>query len=234
MTLPPRTRPEDCLSDYRLDALRLGALATDARAAAETHLRECTRCGARLAELEADAATFATPKVRARAWMGVVATLALAACVVLWVRRAPPVEVAEGVRLKGGAHVELFVEHHGRVRRAGLDETVEPGDKLQFAAVSREPAYVAVVSIDGAGAHNVYYAGAQQVEPASQGEATPLPVSIVLDGVLGPERIWAFVCRTPQREGDLRERLARDGAAIATPPDCTRSELRITKIAGER
>ncbi|NOU26501.1 MAG: hypothetical protein HOO96_01230 [Polyangiaceae bacterium] len=233
------------MSDYRLDAFRSTSLPAEERTRVQEHLGGCARCRGRLAELEAEALEFAeqptVPKadvhpiakrpMRRRVWAGAAAALALAAGLFLFVRSRRPPEEDGGVRLKGNAHIELFVEHRGRVRRSSMAETVEPGDKLQFAVATREPAYVAVLSIDGAGTASVYFAASSPLGPTINGEDEPLPVSIVLDDVLGAEHVWGFVCKERQPEADLLARLKKEGAAIATPPDCSRTEFLVTKVA---
>src|SRR5690349_3293687 len=89
----PRRKGVQCPSDYRLDQLVAGSLAATDAAPAREHIAGCPSCAARLAEFEAQKASFpswAPPllpsvPVRSRAWarpallsaLGAVAVVAL-------------------------------------------------------------------------------------------------------------------------------------------------------------
>jgi len=154
---------------------------------------------------------------------------AVAAAAFLWVPTG--ITGDDGIRTKGSAHVGFFVEHAGRVRRGFPGEKVEPGDKLQLVVATHEAAHVAVVSIDGAQKPNVYYASNRRVGPTIGEAEEPLPVSILLDDVLGNELLWGLVCKRAQDEAELLRILRRDGARFSHPEDCVQTAWTITKVA---
>jgi hypothetical protein len=105
------------------------------------------------------------------------------------------------VRAKGSARSALFVKDARGVR--GLFEdgdvgtaTVFVGDTLQVAVTSTAEAFVAVLSLDPAGARSTYVASANgELLRVSPGRNVPLPQATILDDVVGQETVAVFVCR---------------------------------------
>ncbi len=246
-------RSEGCLSDYALDALRLGELSAAETSAHEAHLAGCDVCSKRLEAFRAEAASFdvllertkresATRDVvvpvrknaALRALYAGGGLLALAAGVALFFRARVVETTVDGpdeVRLKGkGAQVVLFIEENGRVRHGYSGDTVHPQDKLQFAVATKKKTYVAVVSIDGAREKNVYYAGNDAVEPNGSPEV-PLSSSILLDKVLGEETLWGITCAAAQSEEGLRKRLSPAERTFALPDGCKETKWVLSKVA---
>ena len=107
---PRRTRSDDCLSDLRLDRLRVGELEGEALDEARAHLRGCSPCRERLEALTADAEAFAaeappipalrlgrTARRRRTSVLAGLGTLAAAAALVLVIRREGPSDTGEGI-----------------------------------------------------------------------------------------------------------------------------------------
>lgn len=227
-----RARNEGCLSDLRLDAIVIGEATREEREEANEHLAGCTVCSARLASFERDARSFSVPfparKVVPfkRAWVGISA-LALAAALFLFLRTQ---QEQDATRLKGTpAGMGFFIEHDGQVRRGLPGEQVEPGDKLQFVVATRTAAYVAVISVDGAGTANVYYTSNAPVAPTTGNVETPLPSSVLLDDVLGKESLWGLVCDAPQAEAALKKLLAEHNERFKAPAGCSETRWTIAK-----
>lgn len=166
--------------------------------------------------------------------------LVAAALVLLWIAVRPaersgapgpaglPGE-APYLGVKGDADpVRLYLGRAGAVRSIDDGAEVMPGDALRFSVTAPTGAaaaarYALVVSIDGAGAISVYapFGGARSERLpdeaiAGAGAAIELSGSVVLDGTLGDERLWALVSDAPIEVAAVRpllERLATAGPA---------------------
>lgn len=249
-----RTRAgDDCLSDLQLDALELGALEASRAEQARRHLAECGRCSARQRELGAE--TRASAEVLAsqprrvgaaprgsktaqrrsspRAWAGgVAAALAAAAALLLVVGRLSPPTGEDGVRSKGTSRVGFFVRHAGVVRRGSERERVVPGDALRFVVTSSVPSYVAVLSRDGAGQASIYHPSGVRAARVEPGVERPLDASVVLDDVLGEERLFALACSAPVELEPLLEALRSSAADPSWPAQCSIERFVLVKEAG--
>jgi hypothetical protein len=237
-----RTRSGDeCLSDLQLDALALGALNDAQTRQAEGHLSSCSRCSDRRDAL--GAATRLSAEVLARspsrgraaettrqdvrrasrgAWMGgVLAAVAAAAALLLVIENAPLVSSRDAVRSKGAGRVGFFVRHAGVVRRGNDRERVSPGDALRFVVTSSVPSYVAVLSRDGKGHVSVYHPSGPRAARTEPGVERPLDASVVLDDVLGEERVYALACSTPVEVASISADLRRADTEPAWPPECS-------------
>lgn len=240
----PMTTPRSpaCLSELALLQLDADELPAARRTPADAHVATCARCAAALAEIRADRVAVAgttplwlrapAPRRRAR-WLVVPAVMAAAAglFVVLRPAPAPTPPVDDGVRTKGGALVlEVFVNHAGAVRRAGVDEPVVAGDRLRFAlrhaTPAPQPMHAVVLSRDGAGQVTLFAEGAIALGPV----AAPLPGAIALDATPGVERLLALACPTPPDVAALRQALAARGE-VPTPAGCLRAEAALRKVA---
>jgi hypothetical protein len=237
-----RTRSDDeCLSDLELDALALGALDAARVEPAQSHLSSCSRCSARRLELDAATRSSAEALERSpvgwrsalmtgraarrptrRAWLGgAVAATAAAAAVLLLLVRSPLLPSGDTVRTKGTSRVGFFVRHAGAVRRGSERERVSPGDALRFVVTSSVPSYVAVLSRDGAGQVSVYHPSGPRATRVEPGVERPLDASVVLDDVLGEERLYALACSVPIEVASLRDGLRRTDTEPAWPVECS-------------
>jgi hypothetical protein len=237
-----RTRSGDeCLSDLQLDALALGALDDAQAEQAERHLSSCSRCSER--RLELGDATRSSAEVLARspsrrssavmsgqaarrptrrAWLGgAVAATAAAAAVLLLIVQSPLLSSGDTVRTKGTSRVGFFVRHAGVVRRGGERERVSPGDALRFVVTSSVPSYVAVLSRDGAGQVSVYHPRGPRAARVEAGVERPLDASVVLDDVLGEERLYALACSVPIEVAAVSDGLRRTNTEPAWPVECS-------------
>jgi hypothetical protein len=241
-----RTRSgEDCLSDLQLDALALGALDAAQARQAESHLSSCIRCSERrqgLAEAthvsaEALARSPSLPgspptakaarRSTRRVWVGGAMAAAAAAALLLLVGRLPLLSdgelLSDGdvVRTKGTGSVGFFVRHAGVVRRGNERERVSPGDALRFVVTSTVPRFVAVLSRDGAGQVSVYHPSGPRAARVEPGVERPLDTSVVLDDVLGEERLYALTCSEPVELAAIREGLRQTSTEPAWPVQCS-------------
>ena len=168
-----------------------------------------------------------------RVWLGgaLAAAAAAAAALLLVIGRpllsdgplpsdGPVPSDGEVVRTKGTSRVGFFVRHAGVVRRGSERERVSPEDALRFVVTSRVPCYVAVLSRDGAGQVSVYHPSGPRAARVEAGVERPLDTSVVLDGVLGEERLYALTCSEPIELAALRDGL-RAGTEPAWPAQCS-------------
>ena len=241
-----RTRSgEECLSDLQLDALALGALDAAQARQAESHLASCTRCSDRRQGLDeatrgsaealarspgrvAPTAGKAARRSAQRVWLGgAVGALAAAAALLLLIGRSPLLSdgtllsSGDQVRTKGTSSVGFFVRHAGVVRRGNERERVSPGDALRFVVTSSVPRYVAVLSRDGAGQVSVYHPSGPRAARVEPGVERPLDTSVVLDGVLGEERLYALTCSEPIELAAVSDGLRQTNGEPAWPAECS-------------
>ncbi len=99
--------------------------------------------------------------------------------------------------LKGGPVLGFYVQHGDQVRRGTDGETVAAHDAIRFSYTAAEPVHLGIFSIDGAGAVSRYYPAGDRTRAEPAGADMLLPISTRLDGVLGPERIFALFCAAP-------------------------------------
>lgn len=241
----------ECLSDFRVDALLLGGLSADALDVAKAHVATCARCEARTRTLRETYAAEALPALPAlsalsarsevapnptsnvvslRRWVGgVTSALALAACVLLLLRSDRAQDTTDTVRMKGGDKVAFFVEHKGKLRAGYANERVEPGDKLQFAYSARQPVHVVVLSLDGARKVSLYVDDAGELPATTGNDVRTLATSVLLDDVLGSERIWGLVCKERQDGSTLQRQLDHEKERFTPPVDCITTEWTLLK-----
>jgi len=217
------------VSDFAFDRLITREL--DGSAEGEqhrAHLAACATCAARYAKLVRDAAAFrrraplsapataARPLRRsarspARRFRYAIGTLvAAAAALILFVRAGDDPDVR---RMKGGLQLEVLVKHReGAVEQLLSGGTARPGEALRFRLSTPRAGFVALVSIDGAGAVSSYLPAAPRLSPIAAASGQLLDGSIELDGTLGKERLIALVC---ERSLPTAEVLERARAALA-------------------
>lgn len=206
-------RTPACLSRLACDQL-LNREHPDA-AAAEAHVAACVRCTARLADHRRERAAFVIP--RARGHWYVVALAAAVFAVVAWPR-------GEVTRTKGGPVLGFYRKHGEVITRGANGERVAPGDVLDFTVASPVPAFVAVISVDGARQITAYYPAGPLAVAVSAGEQL-LPLAVRLDDVRGREQLHGLFCTWPAPVAALIDAIAR-GAA---PAGCTDDTLAIEK-----
>jgi hypothetical protein len=222
-------RPEGCLSDLALDRRLAHELDAREEEAALAHIADCARCGDRFAELARQRDAFATdapPLVvsRNRSWLAIGAAFAAAAILLFFVVFRGP---SDDTRTKGPeANIGFFVNHAGAVRRGGPEERVAPGDGLRFVVTTREPRYLALLSIDGARHASVYYPSSPEAALVGDG---PLPESTTLDDTLGDETIHALFCPRAFAVEPLRRALEAAPGVLPALDGCTLDSLHLRK-----
>jgi hypothetical protein len=153
--------------------------------------------------------------------------IAAAAALLLFIRSED-----SGVRLKGGgSSLGFFVKHEDAVRPGGSDEPVEPGDVLRFVATTREPRYLAVLSIDAKGLASVYYPEGPSAVRVETGKNVALPLSTVLDETLGRETIYGVFCLTTFETEPVRRSLEAAPTHVTAPRGCEVDVLHVRKEA---
>lgn len=237
-------RSEACLSDLRFDEWHAGELEPDAEKLASEHVAGCERCRRRQALLDAERARFLELSVQApvpkpitaprgrglkiRTFAG--AALSAAALVALFVAFSPGTR-EEGDRVKGAQRLGFFVRRGADTVEGMPGQRVLPGDQLRFVVTTREVAYVAVLSRDGAGKASVYFPIAGSSAPKLDAALTrPLEGAIELDATLGQERIWGVFCRESFELEPLRRAL-EEQAELRAPAGCAVDELALTKVS---
>jgi hypothetical protein len=236
----PRDRPESCLSDFALDRRLAGEFAPAEEASALEHVATCRRCERRWAELRAGRDAFAAEapplslgavpaRGGGRAWRVVAGGCVAAAAVVALVLRGHPDDA--GTRAKGGssARFGFFVRHAGTVREGRSGERVQPGDALRFVYRGRDPRYIAVLSVDGAGRASTYFPDSPVAPREEPGVA--LPASTVLDDTLGEERLYGVSCPDPFDVEMLRKALEAAPRQSPAPKGCDVDAIVVRKEA---
>jgi hypothetical protein len=220
-----------CLSRLGCDRLLNGELPDEL--AARAHIASCRECEARLAEHVGEREAFAVPLPRAAvarlrrpatplAPMTMIAALA-AVVVGVFVLRPRPDAVT---REKGRPTIGFYVAHGGAVRSGAAGEIVAPGDSIEFTASTERAGWLAIVSIDAAKKTSVYYPDALAAAPIAPGRDQVLPLSVILDEVVGREWIYGVFCDEPFGV-DRAKSIAIDGAPL--PAGCIVDSLNIEK-----
>lgn len=257
-----RHRSEGCASDLALDQLLLGELADDRRSELEQHLEECAHCRERLEVIKADRALFEqsapafSPMVESspaqvaanddaegatvipllRRLAPVVGALAAAAALLLLVPKTPETGGPD-VLAKGKSFLSFFVKHDGTVSAGARGQKVVPDDQLRFVVATAKDAYVAVLSVDGAGTLSVYYPEGGEHAASVKGAIEPvaLPSATVLDDVLGKERIVGVLCDRATPLSELRAAVQSankaGGKELALPAGCRADAFTLEKVA---
>lgn len=217
-------RPEGCPSDFAFDWQLLGELEGEEKRALESHFAECERCTKRFAALtrEADAWKKSAPprrlpRARAQGWPWVAGAIALAACLVLFVRTKGP--GSQGyVGTKGTPAVELLLHRQGETRIWDGHAPLRPGDALalRVACESLDHLIVAAPATEapspskrlaGFGTRKVWQRLSDGTCP-SQGE--PLPFTLVVDDEPGDERLAVVLSQEEMDDVALQRAIASD------------------------
>jgi hypothetical protein len=222
-----------CLSAFRLDRFRLGELQPAEVAEVKAHLEGCQRCRDAetvLASAEAEFRTSGAPLRRRtsarRLLAGGLGVAALAAVCLL------ALLPTSGLRTKGPPlSLGMFVQHGQGVRRALPGERVSPGDAVRFVYSSREPGFLAILSVDGAGVASVYFPEGAETAAVPAATEAALPLATQLDGVLGEETVVALFCQRSRALEPVREALQASGPALPAVPGCTLASFHFTKRA---
>jgi hypothetical protein len=245
--------PQEHLSDLRLDRLVTDELQGEELAAARAHLEACGDCRAREKELRDDRAAFERSHLaddarvprfdgeqsnvvslaayrRGRVTQALALVGTVAAAVLVLVVLPGEDDVTPPARTKGSASLSFFVKDAAGVRPGASGETVHPGDQLRFVITSKQAGYAAVLSLDGAGTISVYVADGDQLLAVPAGKHS-VPRATELDDVLGPERLYGFLCSAESRVEDLRAAVAARAEDPAPPPGCVVDVLTIEKTA---
>lgn len=209
----PRPIPDALLERYVAGALTGDALARVERAVAESPSER-----ARVDALRADSAAFLIshppgplasrleqPKRRWMFWLPL-AAVATAALGVFVLRDAPEDEST----VKGSIVFSAFRQReNAAAEELTSGAVVKPGDRIRFSVRTPTDGFVAVLSRDGAGHASVYYPfSASQAAPHGTKD-TLLPGAIMLDEVLGAERVWALFSAGAFELGPLLQQLER-------------------------
>lgn len=234
---------EACLSDLLLDRLLAEEpLRPDERARAEAHLGSCAACAQRKEELFREYRAFELapprpPRRRRPLPRGLRLGLAAAAAAALALVIALPSSEPPGYRTKGAASLVVIARtQDGAIDQVLPGDALAPGDDIRFEVRTSEPAVLAILGIDAAGAVTPY------VEELALEAGGPqlMPGAIRLDDTLGPERIVALFCEQPLGRAKLLElgaqALARAGGDPASElrleaPGCVQTSLLIWKRA---
>jgi hypothetical protein len=216
-----------CLSHLQCDQLLNGELPD--RHDLHDHAATCARCAARLAAHRQERAAFdvARPVLRRRRsrWPAVGAAAAAAAVVAVWLVAARE-PAAPATRAKGKPAIGFYVKHGDAVRLGGADEILYPRDAINFTASTEAPAFLAIISVDGAGQVSVYYPDRPTAAPVAVGRDQLLPRSVVLDDVVGRERLVAVFCAQSIAVAALAQAV---GNAAALPDGCVADTVMVDK-----
>ncbi len=156
-------------------------------------------------------------RVSLLAWLA--GPLAVAAAALLYLAWPAPPPASPTVAVKGAADSapHILLRRHGEVTILDDGATLHPGDAIAFSVPPGLARYALVISIDGAQRISVYSPFAGEVSaPIPRGSgaaAVSLEPAIVLDGALGPERLWLLLSDRPVPVASVRPALERLAAA---------------------
>jgi hypothetical protein len=239
------TVADGCISDLTIDAWRAGELDAERTGALEQHLALCEGCRRRQESIAGQASRFwaqapelrlparaASGKAMRRRWLAPSAlTFSALAAIVVWLRLPTGSrEDPEESRRKGSSHIAFHVQHEGSVKPGKDGQRVFPGDRLRFSISTGKPAHVAILSLDGAGVASIYFPQGKTSRGFGMVSGQPLDSSVLLDGTLGPERLWALFCDSPFDLEPLRAQLERQGE-MTLPAGCSVDQHTIVKQA---
>jgi hypothetical protein len=253
-------------SDFAFDRLMTGELADDQKGAMQAHIAGCPLCTERHGQLARGAEEFATlraarpfvgERIRARAtrrWPSLfwsprartfagagVAVTAVAAALLLISSR--PDADTDYRTTKGAALVlDVFVKRKGGdIESLLAGSRLAPGDLLRFRVQAATDGFFGLISADSAGNVMSYLPDdTRTLLPLKAAVPRLIDGGIELDGVLGHERLVAFLCRERLGTGHLvaavRTALAAGGGdplrmqMTAVPGGCTSTTLWFEKL----
>jgi hypothetical protein len=215
-------RSPECLSRLHCDQLLNGEL--EHRDDLKRHQASCQRCTALLATHRRERAAFAVPRARApRRWT--IGLAAVAAAFGVWLLASRDRHDDANARSKGKPALSFYVKHGEVVREGGPGEVVRPNEAINFTVSTDEPAFLAIISVDGAGKVSAYYPAGPTAAAIPAGRDQVLPRSVLLDDTLGLERVVAVFCQRPTLVAELAAAVARD----AIPSGCVSDALTLEK-----
>jgi hypothetical protein len=215
-------RSAGCLSRLHCDQLLNGEL--EDRDDLKRHHASCQRCTALLAAHRRERAAFAVPRARARRpWT--IGFAAVAAAFGLWLIASRDRYDDAETRNKGKPALSFYVKHGEVVREGGPGELVCPNDAINFTVSTDQPAFLAIISVDGAGKVSAYYPDGPASAAIPAGRDQVLPSSVLLDDTLGLERVVGVFCDRPLLVAELAAAVARD----AIPSGCVTDPLTLEK-----
>ncbi|HVE87287.1 MAG TPA: hypothetical protein VND93_30735 [Myxococcales bacterium] len=254
MSTPMPPRLPECPKDLDLERALAGEAAFTPLL---THAASCPSCTQRLAWMREAGEHFARrvlPATREavlqaihrppwwrRAWPVLVAAPAAVAAVLALVLFTPPRDPGyvgiKGLAAGGPAPLPLqvFVDRSGKAQELRPGDRVHPGDGLRF-VVDAPDREVVLLSIDAQGQVSRLVPGGTAHVP----QTGIIPGGSVLDGVLGPERIFAVELQpgmdVPAVEAALREAMRRGGEQAvrdtgALPLRAPQGTLLLEKVA---
>jgi hypothetical protein len=210
-------------SELELHRLVLGDLSPLRATPLEAHTAGCVTCGRALADLRAAHASFdrqvqprtapallarsriSWPRLRRPLWLIPIPAVALVLLGVGLQNTGRGRWDGPAVRAKGPVHegqpaLELFVRRGEQVFGVVSGGELKPGDAVRFVVHHRAPlAHLLIVGVGAGGRVTVYH-------PFGDTASAPLPPgpgrielagSVVLDGSVGPERLFALFGRRP-------------------------------------
>ncbi len=248
MTIREQHIPDDCLSDFVLDALRIGALDPSRGPEVRRHLLSCRRCRARQQQLDADAEASELPPLpasplpfRRRLRTITLYTAAVAALIVFVVigvetqpeliEKSPDTGDYVSTRVKGTARLLFHVRRDERVFEGGPGEVLYPGDTVRFAYSWSQGGTIAVLSRDGAGVLSVYFPATDAMHEITAGHAISLPGAVLLDDTTGAEIFYGVFCTRRVPVERLRQAVAQHPQDPRPPSGCTIDQIRVRKEA---
>jgi len=200
-------------------------------AATADHVKGCAQCQAHLEKCEQPLSVPAWARDLSRPrrfrWLGAPQLAAFGACaaavaiaVALWPR--PHAEGEIGV--KGNPSVAVYMKRGEHVSLWDGRTPLRAGDSVQLKVAPEGFGRVAVASIEG-GAAKELYAG-----PVASRDATLLPQSWTLDAAPGPEALLIVFSNAPLSADQLRSALAR----LPRTPELWTTRLTLTKVGANR
>jgi len=188
---------------------------------------------------------FSVNSLRTRVMFGAV----VAAAAIFFVVRAPSdgedVSGPAWDGLKGGDRIAFFVKEGTGAHRGHAGEQLPAGARIQFAVHDAPRAIMILVGIDSLGTVTTYAAepttdSTDNARPKGDG-ARVLPVSVVLDDAVGPERFFVVyadgdVASVKKTVEDAARALATDRKDLATsetlpvPKEFVQSSVHIVKV----
>jgi len=225
-------RSPACLSRLHCDQLLNGEL--EDREDLKEHHASCPRCTALLAAHRRERAAFAVPMAHGLRgwahghgrWMTGLAAIAAVFCVWLVASRGRSGDAE--TRNKGRPALSFYVKHGDAVREGAPGEVVCPNDAINFVVSTERPAFLAIISVDGAGKVSAYYPDGATAAAIGAGRDHVLPRSVLLDDTLGLERIVGVFCDRPMAVAELAAAVARDAIPSGCVPDTLTLEKRRT------
>ena len=225
-------RSPGCLSRLHCDQLLNGEL--EDREDLKQHHASCARCSALLAAHRRERAAFAVPMARPRGlaqgrarWTIGLAAIAAMFCVWLVASRGRVGDTE--IRYKGKPVLAFYVKHGQAVREGAPGDVVCPNDAINFVVSTEQPAFVAIISIDGAGKVSAYYPEGATAAAIPAGRDQVLPRSVLLDDTLGLERIVGVFCDRPMEVAELAAAVARNAIPGGCVPETLTLEKRRTR-----